>query len=266
MAGASTFGYVRSVEPRWLDVQAIDLPIRGLSPHLVGRTFAQISDIHVGEYTDAEKLFGAIGVVNALAPDWVMITGDFICSAASEAAALVEPLRSLQSPAFAALGNHDIRAGEDAVIESLAETSVTLLRNAGVTLEDGLWLAGLDDAWHGAPDVRMALAGMPPDATALIMVHEPDYFNTLLDMDAPFSAQFSGHTHGGQVRLPRVTADGQPGSTWAPVLPYMGEQYSMGLYVVGDRFVYTNRGIGIWPLPYRINCRPEVTLFTLQEA
>lgn len=266
MAGATTFGYARSVEPGWLDVQVVDLPIRGLSPRLAGRTLAQMSDIHLGKYTSADKLLSAITAVNALAPDWVMLTGDFICSDVSEATALVEPLRALQSPAFAALGNHDLRSGGEAVIRSLAETPVTLLRNDGVSLEDGLWLAGLDDAWHGAPDIRTALEDLPAGATALLMVHEPDYFNTLLGTGAPFAAQFSGHTHGGQVRLPRVTADRQPRSTWAPVLPHMGEQYSMGLYAVEDRFVYTNRGIGVWPLPYRINCRPEVTLFTLHEA
>ncbi len=176
------------------------------------------------------------------------------------------PLRILEPPAYAVLGNHDVRAGANLVQENLAETPVKLLLNEGVLLENGLWLAGLDDAWHGAPDIKASLSDAPSDATALLMVHEPDYFDRIAHLDAPFSVQFSGHTHGGQVRLPRVSPDGQGGLTWAPVLPYMGERYSMGLYQIGDRYVYTNRGIGAWPLPYRVNCRPEITLVRLREA
>lgn len=266
MAGAMTFSYARSVEPGWLDVQRVDLPIRGLAPHLDGRTIVQLSDLHLGEYTSSDKLLSAVELVNRLAPDWVCLTGDFICSTQSEAEAIIEPLRALQPPAFAALGNHDLRSGGRAVVMSLAETKVKLLRNTGVMLDAGLWLAGLDDAWHGVPDIRTALAGMPGTATALAMVHEPDYFDTLVAMQAPIAVQFSGHTHGGQVRLPRMTTLKEKTVTWAPILPFMGERYSMGLYKVGNRYVYTNRGIGVWPLPYRLNCRPEVSLFTLREA
>ncbi len=86
------------------------------------------------------------------------------------------------------------------------------------------------------------------------MAHEPDYFDQVIAADAPVSVQFSGHSHGGQVRLPGIGA---------PVLPYLGEKYPIGLRRVGDRQVYTNRGLGVWPLPYRFNCRPEITLFTL---
>ncbi len=266
LAGGATFGYARSVEPAWIDVTQVDLPLRGLAPQLADRTVALLSDIHIGEYTSVEKVAAAIELVNSLLPDWVCITGDFICSKPDQARSIVEPLRILEPPAYAVLGNHDVRAGANLVQENLAETPVKLLLNEGVLLENGLWLAGLDDAWHGAPDIKASLSDAPSDATALLMVHEPDYFDRIAHLDAPFSVQFSGHTHGGQVRLPRVSPDGQGGLTWAPVLPYMGERYSMGLYQIGDRYVYTNRGIGAWPLPYRVNCRPEITLVRLREA
>jgi len=266
LAGGATFGYAHSVEPAWIDVKRVDLRLRGLAPHLTDRTVALLSDIHVGEYTTVEQVAAAIELVNSLAPDWVCITGDFVCSQADQVRNIVDPLRTLERPAYAVLGNHDMRAGARLVQDNLAETPVKLLRNTGVILESGLWLAGLDDAWHGKPDVKASLSDAPSDATALLMVHEPDYFDRIAALDAPFSVQFSGHTHGGQVRLPRVTPDGQGSLTWAPVLPYMGKRYSMGLYHVGDRTIYTNRGIGAWPLPYRINCRPEITLFTLYEA
>ena len=69
------------------------------------------------------------------------------------------------------------------------------------------------------------------------------------------SLQLSGHSHGGQVRLPFIGA---------PQLPYLGTKYPYGLRRVGGMWLYTNRGIGVIAPPIRFNCRPEVTLITLQ--
>lgn len=69
--------------------------------------------------------------------------------------------------------------------------------------------------------------------------------------------QLSGHTHAGQIRLPGIGA---------LVHPYLGELYEMGLYRVGEMWLYTNRGIGCISEPVRFNCPPEVTKFTLVGA
>jgi len=82
--------------------------------------------------------------------------------------------------------------------------------------------------------------------------------------EAPVAVQFSGHSHGGQVRIPSAIPDGVGLHTRAPVLPRFGKRYPIGLYRVGQRQVYTNRGLGVWPLPFRFNCRPEITVFTLR--
>ena len=89
-----------------------------------------------------------------------------------------------------------------------------------------------------------------------MLAHEPDLIDTFAH-DGRVSLQLSGHSHGGQIRLP---------GTGALVLPHLGQKYDYGLYQVNDVWLYTNRWLGvIWP-PIRFNCRPEITEITLVKA
>ena len=264
LSGTAGFAYTRLLEPAWVEVVEQALIIPNLPQHLSGRRIAQLSDIHLGEYTGPEKLWSAVNQVNRLAPDLVFLTGDYVTSSASQAAELVEPLRSVQAPVYAILGNHDLWTDRAIVTRSLAETPVRLLVNRGEEALPGLFVAGVDDIWSGQPDIRAALDGAPAGGVSLLLAHEPDFFDQVADARAPVAVQFSGHSHGGQVRLPSTTPDGAGLWTRAPILPRHGERYPIGLYKVGDRQVYTNRGLGVWPLPFRLNCRPEITIFTLQ--
>ncbi len=263
LAGAGAFAYVRAVEPRWLDVEAISLRVPGRAKTLDGKRIVQISDIHLGPYFTPERLGHAVAEINRLAPDWVILTGDFFTGGEEHAAGLIEPLRQLEPPTFAIHGNHDIWGGRDVLMGALQETPVTLLVNQSLALADDLWLAGVDDAWAGHPDLRAALRDVPERATTLLMAHEPDYFDHVVKRDAPVVAQFSGHSHGGQVRVPTIGPGPDGNGSRALILPYGGHRYPIGLRHVGQRQVYTNRGLGMWPMPYRFNCRPEITLFTL---
>lgn len=274
-AAALTTGYARFGEPNWVQVEEITLRIAGLPHHLAGTRIAQISDIHLGAYFSVEQLQQAITRVNATGAALLLLTGDFVTSRernrtarraahAQIATELVEPLRGAEMPTFASLGNHDLWGDPDAVMRSLAAANVTLLRNDGVAVADRLWLAAVDDIWSGQPDLRAALRGAPAESVNLLMAHEPDYFDTVLAADAPVAAQFSGHSHGGQVRLPTLVPGADGRYSTAPVLPTYGERYPIGLRQIDGRYVYTNRGLGCWPIPFRINCPPEITVFTLE--
>ena len=276
-ATASTLGYARYAEPQLVQVDNITLPIAGLPAALAGKRFAQISDIHVGAYFAPEGLAAAIDRVNRLDVDFLMLTGDFATvreenrsrrTAARTAAAqtLIEPLRRAQMPLYAATGNHDMWGGLEPIERMLGEAGAILLRNQALPLGGNLWLAGVDDLWGGQPDLHAAMRAVPAGAVTLLMAHAPDYFDTVLNLDAPVAAQFSGHTHGGQVRLPRPTPGPDGLFSFAPVVPSYGERYPIGLRRVNSRFVYTNRGLGAWPIPYRFNCPPEISVFTLQQA
>jgi predicted MPP superfamily phosphohydrolase len=243
---------------------------------LEGRRFAQISDLHLGAYFAGEQLLEAIEQVNRLGVEWLLLTGDYATPRSrrrspqherdldAAAASMVEPLRQAQMPVYSAIGNHDIWGDIDIITRYLSESNTTLLRNSGVKLAPGLWLGAVDDAWSGRPDLLAALRDAPSNSVNILMAHEPDYFDTVLARDAPVVAQVSGHSHGGQIRLPTLTPMAGGLYSYAPILPDYSVRYPIGLHRTGNRMVYTNRGLGCWPVPYRINCRPEITVYQLQ--
>lgn len=264
LSAAGLLGYTRVLEPNWIDIERRTLVIPGLSPEVAGTQIAQISDIHLSEYTSVDKLFSAVNQINALKPDLVLLTGDFVGNNATDAQGLVEPLRRLDAPAYAVFGNHDLWTDRQLVGRYLSEGGVNILVNQAVQIGNRLHLAGVDDVWSGQPDLSNALRAVPAATTTLLMAHEPDYFDHVTASDAPVAVQFSGHSHGGQVRIPMI--ENNRLRVAAPVLPRYGRRYAIGLYEENNRQVYTNRGLGVWPLPYRFNCRPEITLFELEVA
>lgn len=266
LAGAATWLYSRRFEPQWVELEQITLRIPRLPERLAGKRLVQLSDIHLCEFMGPQQLLAAVQQVNHLRPDWLFLTGDYVGDNAQDAEGLIEPLRQLQAPTYASYGNHDYWSDLPTVQNMLAAAPVITLRNQAQPLAEGLWVAGIDDLWSGRPDLAATLRDIPPTAITLLLAHEPDFFERVVQRQAPVAVQFSGHTHGGQIRLPtwRPGADGR--RTYAPILPKYGHLYPIGLRQIGAQQVYTNRGLGMWPVPYRLNCRPEITLFTLQPA
>jgi uncharacterized protein len=278
----STFGYSRYIAPQWIKLEEIDLTIPTLPDRLVGKRLVQLSDIHLGTYFSQEQLADAIQQANSLKPDWLIITGDYVTVKHEQRqllpqkiAELIEPLRLAKMPVYASLGNHDLWSHHTlAIIEALGEGGATVLRNSNAQVSDGLWLAGIDDAWGGNPNLRAAMDGIPSGiprgipsaATTLLLAHEPDFIDHVAIHNAPVAVQFSGHSHGGQVRIPTPMAGEDGRFSRALVLPHMSERYPIGLRTVGKHSVYTSRGLGAWPVPIRFNCPPEITLFTLQKS
>lgn len=118
-------------------------------------------------------------------------------------------------------------------------------------------VAGLEDMLHGRPDPEAALKGIPEGTCTVLMMHEPDYADTAENY--PFDLQLSGHSHGGQIRLPFVGA---------AYTPYGAVKYISGLYHTENKAmpVYVNRGFGETYMPFRLLCRPELTVITLRRA
>jgi predicted MPP superfamily phosphohydrolase len=259
---AGMVGYARVVEPHWARVIRLPLPVAGLPDALADKTLVQISDLHVGR-TDFDYLRSWVRSVGDLAPDVIVVTGDFVhTGAADEIAAAAELLWELPPVplgVFGVLGNHDYgpgwrnRAVGDRVAEHLAGVGVRVLRNEAVGV-GGLTLFGVDDLWSGRFDLARTLAGAAGPSVGLC--HNPD------GLDQPGWGGFqgwvlSGHTHGGQCRAPFFDPS---------VLPVSNPRYAAGHVDLGDgRHVYVNRGIG-YGRRVRFNVRPEVTAFTLMPA
>ncbi|HEY1013450.1 MAG TPA: hypothetical protein VGE07_12145, partial [Herpetosiphonaceae bacterium] len=124
-----------------------------------------------------------------------------------------------------------------------------------------------DDCWRAKehapplsvhePRLRRLAAALPAEGAAVLLAHEPDIADLAAGTPfAPgrFDLQLSGHSHGGQVRLPALGA---------PILPPYGQKYPAGLYQIGRLQLYTCRGVGS-PRRIRFNCRPELAMLTLR--
>ena len=253
LGGAYTF-----IEPRWLAVERVTVRLAIWPQALRGLTIAQISDLHYGVFSNTGNTPQAVSTALALKPDLIVVTGDYVLLSAHHARPCAAELARLRAPlgVFTILGNHDHWTDAAVVSRALMDAGLPLLRNEGCLIEtngEAFWLAGVDDVWERHADLDKALAGAPEDVPKLLLAHEPDYADYVA-ADGRVSLQLSGHSHGGQVRLPFVGAT---------VLPYLATKYPYGLRQVGSMWLYTNRGIGVIAPPVRFNCRPEVTLFTL---
>lgn len=257
--------YVSSLEPGWFEVNQIRMKLRRLAPAFTGFRLAHISDIHMGGWMDAERLQNVVALLLAEQPDLVAITGDFLIghawdavteSAARDLQNVLAPL-ARAVPTFAVLGNHDHWTNADAVRGMLAGCGIHELRNDVHTLtRDGqrLHLCGVDDIWVGRHDLDEILARLPADGAAILLAHEPDFADESA-ATGRFDLQLSGHSHGGQVVIPLLGP---------PVLPWLGEKYPSGAYLVNGMLQYTNRGVGMISPFVRFHCRPEIGIFHLE--
>jgi uncharacterized protein len=242
-------------------------------PHLPssfhGFRIAQLSDIHLDEFTEPYFLEHIVHRVNSLAPDLVVVTGDFVTrgsltflNSRHAAYRCAEILSKLKAPqVYTILGNHDVSVSAPLVIGALRSAKIPVLVNEHVPIERAssrFWLCGSDDAGTRHPDLDLTLPEKP-DGPVILMVHEPDYADTVLQHPRGklVDLMLSGHSHGGQVRIP----------FYGPlILPPMGEKYVMGNFRLGQMQLYVNRGIGSVGLPFRFDCPPELTMHTLQPA
>ena len=251
--------YAAWLEPQWIAAESVELKLRRLPPALDGFRIVQLTDLHF-DTTPEDTLVSAVEAANRLDADVVVLTGDYVTSSLAgfdRCAREVGRLRAKQG-VIGVLGNHDWWSGEDVVTDALAAQGVSILINQPAPIErDGarLWIVGVDSLWEQHADIERALHGVPAGEAKVLLVHEPDFADVARQY--PIDVQLSGHTHGGQVRLPFV----------GPLrLPRHGRKYPIGLRRAGALQVYTSRGVGMAPPAVRFNCRPEVTLFTLQAA
>ncbi|MEK3719526.1 metallophosphoesterase [Paenibacillus sp. FSL H8-0034] len=258
------YTYARFAEPRWLYTKEITIQLKRLPSAFDGMRVIQFSDVHLGFHYTVEQLNKLVDHIQSLQPDLICFTGDlFDYTVGSDAAPAVQVLSRLKAPLGkgAVLGNHDYYGKETEKIKRiLLDSGFALLINQSVPLKrekSTIWLSGVDDMWDGKPDLPKALHDVPSDAFTLLLSHCPDFADIALKHS--IDLQLSGHSHGGQVRLPFY------GHLFTPAY---GSKYPDGYYSLDDGKlqVYTNRGIGVSVLPIRFFCRPELSVFTLRSG
>ena len=269
LLGTSQYGVW--VEPHLLQLKRVRIPVRRLPSSLDGFRIVYLSDFHLYPHTQIEFIQEAVEMANDLKPDLIALGGDFVTAERSspqrrgeEIGELAPVLARLNARygVFANLGNHDHWKGDrngdptqNVIRQGLEKSGIPVLVNNGITLAVGrerIYLAGVDDGWVRLNDLPRALEKHPGGVTTIVLMHEPDFADEF-QKDGRIDLQLSGHSHGGQVRFPLIGS---------PFCPPHGKKYDMGLYRVGEMWLYTSVGLGV-TAPIRFNCRPEVTEVTL---
>jgi len=239
--------YAYAVEPRMIRLEKVAIPIDSLPENLEGFTIGVLADLHL-DTIRPEVVRHAVDMLNAENPDLVLVAGDF-ASDASMFDRINEAVGALDNP-YGVPGNWD-RWCEDPSYKNYVR--IDMLVNRGIEAAPHLWLCGIDDAMLGNPSIDSAVAGAPEGAIKILLAHEPDVADWV-EPHHGISLQISGHSHGGQVRLPFI----------GPLLlPPLGKKYPAGLAHAPTHWVYTNRGLGMSHIQVRFMCPPEVTLITL---
>lgn len=230
-----------------------------------GIKMIQFSDTHLGFQYNLSQFEKLVEKINKLQPDLIFFTGDLMDepNKFSEINQLVPLLQKLHAPLgkFCIFGNHDHGGYGSNIYRNIMETTnfkVLLNESEAIKLKDGsfIYLLGIDDAMLGKPDLPLALKNIPYNCFKILLSHAPDLAESTAHY--PVQWQLSGHSHGGQVKIPFIGA---------LVTPPFAQIYTEGLYTVGERnslALYVNRGIGTTRLPFRFMAKPELTVFTLK--
>ena len=243
-------------EANTLTVEGVEIYLNRLPKKLDGFRLAHLSDIHHSPFTDMRHILSAVEIVNGLAPDAVMLTGDYVSHETEYIEPMADALGLLKSElgSFACLGNHDHWTDAELVRRHLERNGIKVLVNQGVRLITGrgsFWLAGVDDYMVGKTDVRASLEGAFAHELKVLLAHNPVIARQAARRG--IDLMLSGHTHGGQVKL-----GNREGSLIAK------RRMTSGLHRRYETQIYVTRGIGTVVLPVRYQCPPEISLITLR--
>ncbi len=249
-------------EPRHIVVEKKTVAINNLPDAFEGFRICQLSDIHHSPFVGLKFVEKVVDKANSLKPDLMVLTGDYVAMSPEYIAPAVSALCKLKSPngILAVLGNHDHWEGAELTTDVFSKYSVPVITNEHRFIEMKnkiICFAGVDDFMEGNQDLKTAFNGVPSDIPRVLLSHNPDYAEVMPESER-VDLVLSGHTHGGQIRIP---------FSIAPVtMSKYGQKYAGGLVMLANTQVYVSRGIGVVGLPARFSCPPEITLITLTKA
>jgi predicted MPP superfamily phosphohydrolase len=260
--GAAVLGDGFLIEPNVIDVTRHDVPVPGLPHELEGFRIACVTDVHLhdGIHHPARATLDQLARER---PHLVALIGD-ICNYRTDLEDLVPFARRARGSVatVATLGNWEHDAGIDrgTAEKAYGMAGVELLFNSSTRVRVGnatLNVVGIDDPVMGRPDVVTAARGLDGREPCVWLVHAPAYVDRVAPGSVPRpTAIISGHTHGGQVRLPLYT----------PYTPYGSGRFVAGWYHDTLAPLYVSRGIGTVSIPVRLFCPPELPIFTLRRS
>lgn len=230
---------------------------------------AQVSDLHNTEFGEGNTKL--IEILSELKPDIIVITGDLIDARHTDIKIALDFVKGAVqiAPVYYVTGNHEANCSQYGQLKTdLEMAGVTILEDEALQLEcDGemLTLIGISDPdftikgdiFNEVPGmVKAKLNSLIDDNNnyMILLSHRPELFETYVCCGVDLV--LSGHTHGGQFRLPFIGGIVAPNQGLFP-------KYDSGLYTDGITNMVVSRGLGNSIIPFRFNNRPEVILVEL---
>jgi len=260
------------IEPRIITVneQNLELGDKGKKIRV-----ALMADLHLGPYKGegfVKRLGEKLGEID---PDVVVFSGDLIHSSynqekVDERLELLASLKYISDefPTYAVSGNHEYVIGKrndfshyydstPKLKTMLKEAGVRYLSNESVLIDDKIWLTGLEEVWAQLANPQKALGVTNDDYSKVLLVHNPDFFYDFSAQAQNFDLVLSGHTHGGQIRLPLI-------GSIVKLPTEFGRQYDRGLFQIKNTWLFITRGIGETGTRARLFNPPEIVVFDIE--
>ncbi|MBN2695740.1 metallophosphoesterase [bacterium] len=252
LIGVLVFIYSRFIEPNIICINQTEINV-GFSGKLI-----LISDTHLGVYKGKSFLERVVKKIDSIKNvDAVIIAGDITYHADdNELETLLKPLKKLKYPVFAVLGNHDYIGPNPPNLEmlksALSKNRVNLLENSSSLLkEKNIHILGLGDRWK-RNDKISKLDEFSENDNIVVIAHNPDtimrYKNRVADLT------LSGHTHGGQIRIPFIYKNMIPSNY----------SFDQGFYNVNNNKLFISSGVGEVGLPMRFLVPPSIDVIILK--
>jgi predicted MPP superfamily phosphohydrolase len=261
IAVAASSAYAGLIEPHNYEVTQTDIFIRDLPGRFDGFRITQLTDLHHSRIVGIDQVRRVVELARNTKPDLFVLTGDYTTTYRRYVEPCAEALGALSAPegVWAILGNHDHYTDPELTARALVRHKITVLNNANTSIKRGpdvLQLAGIDDwSWNGT-DWQRAFYGLDPRRPTVLLSHQPGVFD-LMEAEAA-SLILSGHTHGGQIKLPLI---GAPARFVTQHL-----KYDSGLFKRDQSQLYVSRGTGVIGLPVRLGVKPEIAVLRLRQA
>lgn len=265
MTGSRELMFDVDFDENKFELVKLNIGMRKLDPVFDGYKIVNLCDIHLGQWMSPKIFEGVVDSVNSLKPDLITLTGDYVSYILDK---YEKPLEhafkrlKAKDAKVAVLGNHDHWLGEDKIRNILKKSDIIDVSNDVYTLkrntdkgERMLNIAGVDSYMLGKDNIQKVLKKLPTEGPAILLAHEPD-FASISSKTKRFTLQISGHSHGGQFII--------PGTETTLLRGAYSTKYPVGKYKVGNMLQYTSKGLGTNVFWMRINCKAEITEFTLQ--
>ncbi|WP_077309889.1 metallophosphoesterase [Terribacillus halophilus] len=266
LAGAGLgLTYARYIEPAKLVTKSYTLTNERLPKEFSGLKIVQFSDLHLGYHYSIRKLRRLVRHIQEQQADLIVFTGDFADRPIrlKWKQEIVDCLTDLHAPLgkYWIFGNHDYRDESEAIVAKYMKAGgFTALHNTATLLkreQKHIILAGIDDVIRSTPNLHAATQHSNDDLFTILLAHEPDLADNVKHL--PVDVQLSGHSHGGQVRIPFYGE---------VIVPPYGRRYPNRYYEIGSRplHVFVSRGVGTTRMPIRFACPPEISVLTLKHG